>query len=70
VTHPFHPLRGREFEVVDLRQAWGEDRVYYIGDDGELARLPATWTDLVAPDPCVVVGDGRADFRAGVDRVV
>ena len=29
VTHPFHPLRGRTFPLVDCRQTWGEDRVYF-----------------------------------------
>ncbi|MCB1873320.1 MAG: hypothetical protein KDI49_15190 [Gammaproteobacteria bacterium] len=29
VTHPFHPLLGREFTLVDRRTTWGEDRVYF-----------------------------------------
>ncbi|MGI9286137.1 MAG: DUF5372 family protein [Pseudomonadales bacterium] len=28
VTHPFHPLYQQEFELVDRRLNWGEDRVY------------------------------------------
>jgi hypothetical protein len=28
-----------------------------------LARLPRQWTDLVADDPVVMVGAGRAHFR-------
>jgi hypothetical protein len=28
-----------------------------------LARLPRQWTDLVADDPTVLVGAGRAHFR-------
>ncbi|MGZ6690002.1 MAG: DUF5372 family protein, partial [Solirubrobacteraceae bacterium] len=27
VTHPFHPLYGRDFEFVAHRHNWGEDRV-------------------------------------------
>jgi Family of unknown function (DUF5372) len=27
VTHPFHPLAGRDFEFIACRQNWGEDRV-------------------------------------------
>ena len=63
VTHPFHPLRGREFQLVDCRQTWGEDRVYFYDDSGQLARLPLQWTDVVPDDPTVEVGAGRAHFR-------
>lgn len=62
VTHPFHPLRGREFELVDRRQTWGEDRVYYQDGD-ELKRMPATWTSAAIVDPFVAVSAGRASFR-------
>jgi hypothetical protein len=63
VTHPFHPLSGREFEFVKRRRSWGDDRVFFYGPDGELAWLPAEWTDVVAEDPFVVVAAGRAPFR-------
>jgi hypothetical protein len=29
ITHPFHPLHGRQYELIDMRCTWGEDRVYY-----------------------------------------
>jgi hypothetical protein len=64
VTHPFHPLSGREFEFVERRRGWGGDRVFFYGPDGELAWMPAEWTDVVADDPFVVVAAGRAPFRA------
>jgi hypothetical protein len=63
VTHPFHPLRGRTFQLVDCRQTWGEDRVYFYDDSGHLARLLLQWTDVVPDDPTMVVGAGRAHFR-------
>jgi hypothetical protein len=63
VTHPFHPLRGRTFRLVDCRQTWGEDRVYFHDDSGQLARLPLQWTDVLPDDLAVVVGAGRAHFR-------
>ena len=63
VTHPFHPLQGRTFRLIDCRQTWGEHRVYFYDDSGQLARLPAQWTDVEADDPTVVVGAGRAHFR-------
>ena len=63
VTHPFHPLAGQEFEFVKRRKNWQLDRVYYFDAAGELAALPAEWTDVVAPDPFVVIAAGRAPFR-------
>jgi len=32
-------------------------------DDGAVCSVPPQWTDLVAPDPEVVMGQGRALFR-------
>ena len=63
VTHPFHPLAGQRFELVDRYRTWGEDRVYYHTAAGELKSLPAGWTDVAEPDPFVVIGAGRAYFR-------
>ena len=64
ITHPFHPLHGRTFPLVDCRQTWGEDRVYFHDEVGQLARLPRQWTDVAPEDPAVVVGAGRASFRS------
>src|SRR5512140_171657 len=63
VTHPFHPLHGREFQLVDRRQTWGEDRVYYLDEQGELRRLPASWTSAATADPFVLMSNGRSHFR-------
>jgi hypothetical protein len=49
--------------LVDCRQAWGEDRVYFHDDSGQLARLPLQWTDVLREDLTAVVGAGRAQFR-------
>ena len=65
VTHRFHPLSGQSFEFVKRLQAWQSDLVYFLDPAGELTSVPAVWTDLVAPDPFVVVAAGRAAFRAG-----
>ena len=62
VTHRFHPLFGREFEFVVLRQNWGEDRVHLRDEDGRLFSLPAGWTDAAAVDPFVVIAAGRCPF--------
>jgi hypothetical protein len=63
VTHPFHPLRGREFALVDRRSAWGEDRVYFRDEAGELKRMPIGWTSLGAVDAFVAVPAGRSSLR-------
>jgi hypothetical protein len=63
VTHPFHPLAGRALPVVTVRCNWGEDRVYFRDDQGQLGCIPASWTDLVPPDPVVGISSGRCAFR-------
>ena len=62
MAHPFHPLSGRDFEFVAFRQNWGEDRVHLRDENGQLFSLPATWTDVVAADPFVVIAAGRCAF--------
>ena len=68
VTHPFHPLAGREFVFVALRQTWGEDRVFFYGENGAVCSLPVGWTDAVPADVFVTVAAGRSAFR--VDDLV
>lgn len=63
MTHPFHPLRERERDLVVYRHNWGEDRVYFHDEQGRLRSVPAAWTSLVASDPIVVLGAGRSPFR-------
>jgi Family of unknown function (DUF5372) len=63
VTHPFHPWRGRKFELVDCRQCWGEWRVFYYNDNDQVAYFPASWTDAGQTDPFIVLSGGRAVSR-------
>jgi hypothetical protein len=63
VTHPFHPLSGSEFELIEHRLNWGEDRVYYLDEAGELRSILASCTDVGAVDPSVEIAAGRALFR-------
>ena len=62
MTHAFHPLFGQDLEFVKRRRNWRADRVYVFDGAGRLVSLPADWTDVVAPDPFVVVAAGRAPF--------
>jgi hypothetical protein len=64
ITHPFHPLHGQRFVLLDCRQGWNEDRVYFEDGHGCLQSIPAKWTDVVADDPFVVIAAGRSLFRA------
>lgn len=63
VTHPFHPLFRQQFELVELRLNWGEQRAYFEDVDGRVKSLPARWTSVFPPDPVIVIGAGRAHFR-------
>jgi hypothetical protein len=49
--------------VVAIRKNWGEDRIYYHDDRGQLAGIAVGWTDMAPPDPVVVVSAGRSPFR-------
>src|SRR5712691_2047622 len=63
VTHPYHPLFGREYKLVTYCHGWGSHRVYFHDDAGRLRKIPACWTNVVADDPFVVVPAGRPAFR-------
>jgi hypothetical protein len=63
VTHPFHPLDGREFTLLAHRHNRGEDRASFIDDRGEFVSLPAQWTGLTPPDPFVIVAVVGSAFR-------
>jgi hypothetical protein len=64
VTHPFHPLFGHEFDLVDHRiRGTGGLRAYFYDDEGRLESIPVDWTDMAAEDPFVVLSAGRSLFR-------
>jgi Family of unknown function (DUF5372) len=63
VTHPHHPLFGRELDLVMRGQNWREDRAWFHDGAGRLRSVPANWTELVADDAFNVVSAGRAAFR-------
>ncbi len=63
MTHPFHPRCGQQLELFHLRHNWGEWRVWFFDEGQQLRSLPASWTDIAAPDPVVVLAAGRAQFR-------
>jgi hypothetical protein len=63
ITHPFHPLRGTEYDLVARRTNWGEDRVFIYDTEGTLKSLPASVTDVVPVDAFTHISAGRSAFR-------
>ena len=64
MIHPFHPLSGREFELVTYKKTWGEDRVYFRDDTGRLHHMLVGWTSEVEPDAFKTTAAGRCQFRS------
>jgi Family of unknown function (DUF5372) len=46
--------------VLAVRDTWGEDRVFFFGDDGTQVR--AAWIDAADVDVFVTVATGRSPF--------
>ena len=63
VIHPFHPLHGRKFKLVNYTLCWGEGRVYFYDDEGRLSSLPAKWTSVGPKDVFAELSKGRSSFR-------
>ena len=63
VTHPFHPLSGRQFACVGERCNRYGKRLLLRVDDATARSIPPQWTDLVPPDPEIAMGGNRALFR-------
>lgn len=64
VTHPFHPLHGREFVLLTSIRQWNKDRVYFQDDQGRTLSMRTQWTSVFSPSPLVMLGAGRSAFRA------
>ena len=63
ITHPFHPLRGAEYELVHRSHNWGEDRVFFYGPNGALKSFYTNVTDVVPVDAFTSISAGRSAFR-------
>jgi len=63
VTHPFHPLFGRKFDLIDYTIGWGDGRVFFHNDENLLKSLPARWTSIAPLDPYVELAMGRCFLR-------
>lgn len=65
ITHPFHPLSGQQFVCVGERYNRYGTRILLALGDNAVCAIPPQWTDLVAPDPEIVISAGRSPFRVG-----
>ncbi|MDQ6728517.1 MAG: Y4bD/Y4pK family protein, partial [Actinomycetota bacterium] len=54
---------GHEYVFAGVRQSWGEDRVFFLDDEGGQHSMPVGWTDVAGPDVFVAMAEGRAAFR-------
>jgi hypothetical protein len=63
ITHPFHPLSGKQLTCVGERCNPYGRRLLLQVDDVTICSVPQQWTDLVAPDPEIILGEHRALFR-------
>jgi hypothetical protein len=63
VIHPFHPLEGRQLVCVGERYTRYGTRLLLRVDEDHVCSVPRRWTDVVVPDPEIVLGEGRALVR-------
>ncbi|MGX8687269.1 MAG: DUF5372 family protein [bacterium] len=63
MNHPFSPLFGKEYRLIERRSCWGEDRLLCFDENGNTCLILTSWTDYLPPDPFVRASDGRVDFR-------
>jgi hypothetical protein len=63
VTHPFHPLYQRQFELLSYRKSWGRQFIDFQHDNVKTGAIPLAWTDADQPDPFLTLSQGRSVFR-------
>jgi hypothetical protein len=49
--------------IATRRQFFGDPRLVFYDDQGELASIPLAWTSLAPVDPFVALAAGRTPFR-------
>lgn len=49
--------------MLAVRHTWGEDRVFFLDEEGTQRSLPRGWTDAADPDPFVALAGGRSALR-------
>jgi hypothetical protein len=65
ITHPFHPFSGQQLVCLGERFNRYGKRLLLEVDVQTVCSVPPQWTDLVPPDPEIVMGEHRGVLRAG-----
>ena len=64
ITHPFHPLCGKQFGVVEHKCIYAESYLFFYDSFGHLRQIPAVWTDFLKIDAFVEVAAARSALHA------
>jgi hypothetical protein len=63
IIHPFHPFSGKQLACVGERYNPYGKRLLLQTDNTTICSVLPQWTDEIAPDPEIVLGQHRALFR-------
>jgi hypothetical protein len=63
ITHPFHPLSGRKYELLERKEHAAEKRACFLDKKGRQCEIPLSWTDLAPEDPFITLSSGKSWFR-------
>jgi hypothetical protein len=56
ITHPFHPLTGQSFPILQGKRISGIDTLFLRGSDRGTFAVPREWTDQADPSPLAALG--------------
>jgi hypothetical protein len=51
ITHPYHPLHGQQFAVLNIRRTGGTDLLILREKAGGTFAVRRAWTDRAGPTP-------------------
>lgn len=51
ITHPFHPLRGQQFQVLNITKRFGREILIIKHLHEGTKGVDRSWTDMANPDP-------------------
>jgi hypothetical protein len=65
ITHPFHPLYGRTFNLAEHRWVYTQDILFFYDEADVLQQISAAWTDFLKSDPFCEIAAGRSPLHGG-----